>query len=210
MSRQRGTATPIFRNENFCYDCVQFTAADKPAFSTKRKPCSKQLHRSIPFGTVPGSRLQGFSFWWHSMLRQPVLVFPQHGRDLLVASHAAHNDHSSSTVDHSHTNNDTHANDSDNHSENNTPHHEESHEVGTPPPAWAVTPFVVLLGAIAILPLIPSLAHWWEKNSSKLLVAGILGGCTLAYYLFIHTESIEQHFRHTSLFLHQAVGCRGQ
>ena len=122
------------------------------------------------------------------------LGIPQHGRDLLVASHAAHNDHGSSTVDHSHTNNDTHANDSDNHSENNTPHHEESHEVGTPPPAWAVTPFVVLLGAIAILPLIPSLAHWWEKNSSKLLVAGILGGCTLAYYLFIHTESIEQHF----------------
>ena len=122
------------------------------------------------------------------------LGIPQHGRDLLVASHAAHNDHSSSTVDHSHTNNDTHANDSDNHSENNTQHNEESHEVGTPPPAWAVTPFVVLLGAIAILPLIPSLAHWWEKNSSKLLVAGILGGCTLAYYLFIHTESIEQHF----------------
>ena len=91
-------------------------------------------------------------------------------------------------------NNDTHANDSDNHSENTTQHNEESHEVGTPPPAWAVTPFVVLLGAIAILPLIPSLAHWWEKNSSKLLVAGILGGCTLAYYLFIHTESIEQHF----------------
>ena len=122
------------------------------------------------------------------------LGIPQHGRDLLVASHTAHNDHGSSTVDHSHTNNDTHANDSDNHSENNTQHNEESHEVGTPPPAWAVTPFVVLLGAIAILPLIPSLAHWWEKNSSKLLVAGILGGCTLAYYLFIHTESIEQHF----------------
>ena len=37
LCRQRGTATPIFRNENFCYDCVQFTAADKPAFSTKRK-----------------------------------------------------------------------------------------------------------------------------------------------------------------------------
>ena len=122
------------------------------------------------------------------------LGIPQHGRDLLVASHAAHNDHSSSTVVHSHTNNDTHANDSDNHSGNKNQHHAESHEVGTPPPAWAVTPFVVLLGAIAILPLIPSLAHWWEKNSSKLLVAGILGGCTLAYYLFIHTESIEQHF----------------
>ena len=122
------------------------------------------------------------------------LGIPQHGRDLLVASHTAHNDHSSSTVDHSHTNNDTHATDSDNHSWNKNQHHAESHEVGTPPPAWAVTPFVVLLGAIAILPLIPSLAHWWEKNSSKLLVAGILGGCTLAYYLFIHTESIEQHF----------------
>ena len=122
------------------------------------------------------------------------LGIPQHGRDLLVASHTDHNDHSSSTADHSHMNNDEHANDSDNHSENNTQHHEESHEVGMPPPAWAVTPFVVLLGAIAILPLIPSMAHWWERNSSKLLVAGILGGCTLAYYLLIHAESVEQHF----------------
>ena len=38
------------------------------------------------------------------------LGIPQHGRDLLVASHTAHDNHSSSTVDHSHTNNDTHAN----------------------------------------------------------------------------------------------------
>ena len=122
------------------------------------------------------------------------LGIPQHGRDLLVASHAAHDNHDSTDTDHSHTNDVEHANASDNHPEEDAQHHEALQEGITPPPAWAVTPFVLLLGAIAVLPLIPSLAHWWEKNSSKLLMAGILGGFTLAYYLFIHTESVEQHF----------------
>ncbi len=122
------------------------------------------------------------------------LGIPQHGRDLLVASHAAHDNHDSTDTNHSHTNDVEHANASDNHSEEDAQHHKELPETIIPPPAWAVTPFVLLLAAIAILPLIPSLAHWWEKNSSKLLMAGILGGFTLAYYLFIHTESVEQHF----------------
>jgi len=122
------------------------------------------------------------------------LGIPQRGRDLLVASHASHDDHNASTIDHSPTNDDSHATDSDTRPEEHAQNHSDLTKVGTPPPAWAVTPFVLLLGAIATLPLIPSLAHWWEKNSSKLLVAGILGGFTLAYYLFIHSESVEQHF----------------
>ena len=119
---------------------------------------------------------------------------PQRGRDLLVASHAAHDNHNSSTTEHSPTNDGEYTNNSGTHPEERVQNHRELTETGTPPPAWAVTPFVLLLGAIAILPLIPSLAHWWEKNSSKLLMAGILGGFTLAYYLFIHSESVEQHF----------------
>ena len=72
-------------------------------------------------------------------------------------------------LSHSPTNDDGHATDPDTQSEQHAQDHGALTEAGTPPPAWAVTPFVLLLGAIAVLPLIPSLAHWWEKNSSKLL-----------------------------------------
>lgn len=53
---------------------------------------------------------------------------------------------------------------------------------GDPPHfAWAA-PFVLLLAAIAVLPLMRSTHHWWERNVNKLLVAGLLGVVTLAYY----------------------------
>ena len=138
------------------------------------------------------------------------LGIPQRGRDLLIASHAAHDDHNSSTIEHSPTNDDGHATDPDTQSEQHAQNHGALTEAGTPPPAWAVTPFVLLLGAIAVLPLIPSLAHWWEKNSSKLLIAGILGGFTLAFYLFLHSESVEQHFPAHFIVSPPTVGCRGQ
>ncbi len=43
-------------------------------------------------------------------------------------------------------------------------------------------PFVLLLGAIAALPLIPATCHWWEKNRSKLLVSLILGVVVTLHY----------------------------
>ena len=52
-----------------------------------------------------------------------------------------------------------------------------------PPGLAAVLPFALLLLAIAILPLIPGAAHWWHHNRNKLIVSGVLGGATLAYYL---------------------------
>jgi len=48
---------------------------------------------------------------------------------------------------------------------------------------WSVIPFVGLLLGIAVLPLVPATAHWWEHNSNKLLVGSAFGGATLAYYL---------------------------
>lgn len=45
-----------------------------------------------------------------------------------------------------------------------------------------VLPFAGLLLAIAILPLIPRAAHWWEHNRNKLIVSVGLGLLTCLYY----------------------------
>jgi Na+/H+ antiporter NhaD/arsenite permease-like protein len=54
------------------------------------------------------------------------------------------------------------------------------------PPLWTVIPFVLLLGAIAVLPLVPAAEHWWESNLNRFKVAAGLGLLTLAYYAFLH------------------------
>jgi Na+/H+ antiporter NhaD/arsenite permease-like protein len=64
-----------------------------------------------------------------------------------------------------------------------------------PAPAyWTVVPFVLLLAAIAVLPLFPFSEHWWESNRKKFLVAGGLGLVTLLYYALVHADQIECHF----------------
>ncbi|MBI5863536.1 MAG: sodium:proton antiporter [Planctomycetes bacterium] len=50
------------------------------------------------------------------------------------------------------------------------------------PALFWVWPFVGLLLAIAILPLLRGVERWWHHNSSKLLVAAVLGTVTLGYY----------------------------
>jgi Na+/H+ antiporter NhaD/arsenite permease-like protein len=54
------------------------------------------------------------------------------------------------------------------------------------PPLWGlgVLPFVLLLGCIAVLPLIPATHHWWESNLNRLIVALGCGGLALVYYVF--------------------------
>ncbi|MDR0436258.1 MAG: sodium:proton antiporter [Propionibacteriaceae bacterium] len=42
-------------------------------------------------------------------------------------------------------------------------------------PWWGLLPFVVMLGTIAVAPLIPATHHAWERNSVKLAVALLLG-----------------------------------
>src|SRR3954465_2130688 len=46
---------------------------------------------------------------------------------------------------------------------------------------WTI-PFLLLLLAIAVLPLVPVAHHWWERNSIKLLVGLALSAVVLAYY----------------------------
>jgi Na+/H+ antiporter NhaD/arsenite permease-like protein len=56
------------------------------------------------------------------------------------------------------------------------------HPAGAPS-GWVIgsMPFAVILLAIAILPLVPSLAGWWHQNRNKLLVSVAVAFVTLAY-----------------------------
>ena len=103
------------------------------------------------------------------------LGYPQHGRDLLVQSQAGHGDaHAAAPA---------------------ADHADQGHAAGGhAPPVVMVLPFAILLAAIAILPLTPGVSHWWEHNSSKLLVSGILAAITLAYYLLGHRHPVDLHF----------------
>ncbi|AMD88150.1 sodium:proton antiporter [Actinomyces radicidentis] len=40
---------------------------------------------------------------------------------------------------------------------------------------WSILPFAAMLACIAVLPLVPATAEWWEKRSSQLTVALVLG-----------------------------------
>ncbi len=62
------------------------------------------------------------------------------------------------------------------------------------PPYWMVIPFVLLLGAIAVLPLIPATEHWWDNNRNRFLVAAVLGTLTLLYYLLMHNMPVAAHW----------------
>ena len=50
--------------------------------------------------------------------------------------------------------------------------HDETETSLQPPPIGMLLPFVLLLGTIAVFPLVPSIAHWWEHNLHKFYVAG--------------------------------------
>jgi len=62
------------------------------------------------------------------------------------------------------------------------------------PPYWTAAPFVLLLGAIAVLPLVPAASHWWESNLHRFYVAGGLALVTLAYYLLLHPAPLHAHW----------------
>jgi len=59
-----------------------------------------------------------------------------------------------------------------------------------PPPLWACVPFAGLLLCIAILPLVPATAHWWESNKNRLIVALAFGALAILYYLLVHPMTV--------------------
>jgi Na+/H+ antiporter NhaD/arsenite permease-like protein len=64
----------------------------------------------------------------------------------------------------------------------------------TPPEAYTVIPFVLLLGAIAVFPLLHKTKHWWESNLNRFYVAALLAAIVVAYYFFLHPHAIVGHF----------------
>jgi Na+/H+ antiporter NhaD/arsenite permease-like protein len=57
------------------------------------------------------------------------------------------------------------------------------------PPLWLVLPFALLLGAIAILPLMDPTAHWWESTLHKFYVAANLALVTLLGIALVHPSA---------------------
>src|SRR6185369_7778338 len=51
-----------------------------------------------------------------------------------------------------------------------------------PPPLLMVIPFVLMLGAIAVLPLWKKASHWWESNLHKFYVSAGLALVTVLYF----------------------------
>lgn len=75
-----------------------------------------------------------------------------------------------------------------------------------PPPVAMIAPFALLLGAIALFPLLSRTHHWWESNLHKFYVAAILGAATLLYYFFWHEHPLDVHWPAHHLALPNPAG----
>jgi Na+/H+ antiporter NhaD/arsenite permease-like protein len=58
------------------------------------------------------------------------------------------------------------------------------HDLGTGMPLWTLIPFIGILLAIAILPLVAG--HWWEHNKNRGIVAALFAVPVAAYMLLAH------------------------
>jgi Na+/H+ antiporter NhaD/arsenite permease-like protein len=92
------------------------------------------------------------------------------------------------------------------HRDHDAAHDASGHGEVVAPPLLTVLPFILLLAAIAVLPLVPALAHWWEHNTSRLFVACGLAALTLAYYAAFHRHPVELHFPAHAVTPHAETG----
>lgn len=65
--------------------------------------------------------------------------------------------------------------------------------------AWACLPFVAMLLCIAVLPLVPATAHHWEKPTTQLGVAALLGVPVIVWQLVAGQGHAVQHSVHEYL-----------
>ena len=78
---------------------------------------------------------------------------------------------------------------------------EHSHEIGaipTPSILW-VLPFVLLLLSIAVLPLV--VPEFWERNTNKGIIAGLVALPVLIYYLIVGPQEIPFHMEEYAGFI---------
>ena len=59
------------------------------------------------------------------------------------------------------------------------------HGLGSLAAAAGILPFAVLLGLIAVLPLVPSAAGWWDRNGNKWAVALLCAAAGILFHLVI-------------------------
>jgi Na+/H+ antiporter NhaD/arsenite permease-like protein len=95
-----------------------------------------------------------------------VAGYPQYATKLATASHGEHAEAEQANIEH-------HA---------------------AAPPYWTIVPFMLLLGAIAVFPLMHATEHWWEGNLHRLYVAAGLAVLTLCYYAFLHRAPVDIHW----------------
>lgn len=67
----------------------------------------------------------------------------------------------------------------------------ETHQI----PLIALVPFLLMLGAIAVLPLVAH--HWWENNKNKLIIALVLGIPVIVWLLF---SGMTKELMHSMVF----------
>jgi Na+/H+ antiporter NhaD/arsenite permease-like protein len=68
------------------------------------------------------------------------------------------------------------------------------------PPAWSAAPFVALLLAIALLPLIPACHRFWQHNRNKLLIALALSLPVGLFYGLAHPGTMFlEHGQYTAI-----------
>jgi len=124
--------------------------------------------------------------------------WPQAGTEMVKPKSAAHaeGDHSHADDDHGHE-----------HDEHGHEHGHDEHAKPTHYPAVImVLPFCLLLGAIAVFPLMHKTEHFWEQNSNKFYIAGGLGLVTLAYYAFAYDGPVDRHFLGHAVIQREGAG----
>src|SRR5438105_3034512 len=50
-------------------------------------------------------------------------------------------------------------------------------------PLWSVTPFICLLFAIAVVPVLAG--HWWHRNRNRAIVTALIAGPVAVYLLYL-------------------------